>query len=382
MNRNTNERKKIIHFFKCVLPLYISIIGIIFFGCAKDEVQQENKIKKTLIQEHPYWSKLFKEEVSDKDTIFIPFIYETNILLRDIIDFKTNKTDFIISLDNYVYNDYNEFEETISNDTIPLNPINFFDIDQRFTDVRFDTYWEWDGYFEDVKKTKYYRHWENQIYHNWDLKNYPFDKQIINIEFSAFQDTSIVRIRSSKDFKNSVYENLPNLTQGFKIDDIVFKEIFRKSRDTLYLDQVIDKKFDRREEIYSVGRFEIIISRSGFSLFIKLFLGAILALILSVSVFYIPKGEFDAKSQISVGAIFAAVGNKYFVDSNTISNVLTVADIINNSVIFLVIFNVFIMIAQRSEIINWKWLEEDKNAVKFSFVTMAIITLTILLLYI
>ena len=34
------------------------------------------------------------------------------------------------------------------------------------------------------------------------------------------------------------------------------------------------------------------------------------------------KEEFDAKAQISVGAIFAAVGNKYFVDSNTISNVL------------------------------------------------------------
>lgn len=360
----------------------ICLLLSLCISCSKAEVQQEKKIKKTLFQEHPYWSVLFEEEISEKDTILIPFIYETNILLRDIIDFKTNKTDFIISLDNYVYNDYSEFEETINNDTIALNPIKFFDIDQRFTDLRFDTYWEWSGYFEDIKKTKYYRHWENQIYHNWDLKNYPFDKQKINIEFSAFQDTSIVRIRPSKDFKNSVYETLPNLTQGFKIDDIVFKEIFRGSRDTLYLDQVIDKSFDRREEIYSVGRFEIIVSRSGFSLFIKLFLGAILALILSVSVFYIPKGEFDAKSQISVGAIFAAVGNKYFVDSNTISNVLTIADIINNSVIFLVIFNVFIMIAQRSEIINWKWLEEDKNAVKFSFITMAIITLTILILYI
>ena len=104
-------------------------------------------------------------------------------------------------------------------------------------------------------------------------------------------------------------------------------------------------------------------------------------MILSISVFYIPKEEFDAKAQISVGAIFAAVGNKYFVDSNTISNVLTVADIINNSVIFLVIFNVFIMIAQRSTRIKWTWLESEKNAVKFSVLTMTIITITILIMY-
>ena len=39
------------------------------------------------------------------------------------------------------------------------------------------------------------------------------------------------------------------------------------------------------------------------------------------------------------------------------------------------------MIAQRSEKINWKWLEEEKNAVKFSALVMGLITFIILFLY-
>ena len=76
--------------------------------------------------------------------------------------------------------------------------------------------------------------------------------------------------------------------------------------------------------------------------------------------------EFDAKAQLSVGAIFTAVGNKYFVDSSTLSNVLTASDVINNLVILIVIFNVFVIIAQRSERLNFYWLEKDVNAIKLS----------------
>jgi len=372
--------------FKKVSPstFLILLFFMVLNNCSKVELKSEpKKIYRKLIQEHPYWSKYWDEEIDKEDTLLIPFVFETNLLLRDIIDLKTNKNDLIISVDNYFYNEYSENEITHNKDTINLNPVSYFNLDQRFSDFRFDTFWEWDGYYEDIERTRYYRHWENQVFHNWNLKDYPFDKQVIKLVFRAFQDTSLVRITQSKKHRNAIVgDNPPSLAEGFKVEKITFSESFVKSRDTLYQDQVINDSFNRLEEIYSVGTFEITISRDGLSLFFKLFLGAFLSLILSLSVFYIPKGEFDAKSQLSVGAIFAAVGNKYFVDSNTISNVLTVADVINNAVIFLVIFNVFIMIAQRSSTINWKWLEQDKNAVKFSFFTMAILFILILFLYV
>ena len=77
--------------------------------------------------------------------------------------------------------------------------------------------------------------------------------------------------------------------------------------------------------------------------------------------------EFDAKAQLSVGAIFAAVGNKYFVDSSTISNVLTASDIINNLVILIVIFNVFVIIAQRSQRLNLYWLDKKLMELNYQF---------------
>jgi hypothetical protein len=207
------------------------------------------------------------------------------------------------------------------------------------------------------------------------MKDYPFDTQSLKFKIKSSLDTNYVRLRESKEFSASFSKNL-SLPEGFEIKSIEFNEKFEEGANSGTDDSGIVNR-----EIISVGEFSINIKRSGISLFFKLFLGAILSLILSISVFYIPKEEFDAKAQISVGAIFAAVGNKYFVDSNTISNVLTVADIINNSVILLVILNVFVMIAQRSEKINWKWLEEEKNAVKFSVSVMGLITFVILFLY-
>ena len=82
--------------------------------------------------------------------------------------------------------------------------------------------------------------------------------------------------------------------------------------------------------------------------------------------------EFDAKSNLSVGAIFGAVGNKYFVDSAISSQVLTTADLINNLIITIVIFNVLLMIYQKNEKIKNKFLKNEKSALKISISTFII----------
>lgn len=315
------------------------------------------------------------------DSIQYPHVFDLELILEDIIDFQTNKRDYIIKTSLAFYNKNKEL--IVENDSIfDFDPDFWLEIDYEgneesdqnfigdlfydgvfFFEKENDSFHQWTRYFETVK------------YHNWQMKDYPFDTQLLKFKIKSSLDTNNVRLRESKEFPASFSKNL-SLPEGFEIKSIEFNEKFEEGA---YL--VTDDSGIGSREIISVGEFSINIKRSGRSLFFKLFLGAILSLILSISVFYIPKEEFDAKAQISVGAIFAAVGNKYFVDSNTISNVLTVADIINNSVIFLVILNVFIMIAQRSEKINWKWLEEEKNAVKFSVLIMGLTTFVILFLY-
>ena len=47
--------------------------------------------------------------------------------------------------------------------------------------------------------------------------------------------------------------------------------------------------------------------------FSKLFLGSFLAFIISWLVFTVPKTDFGSRIDLSVGATFGAIGNKYFV---------------------------------------------------------------------
>ena len=86
--------------------------------------------------------------------------------------------------------------------------------------------------------------------------------------------------------------------------------------------------------------------------------------------------EFDAKATISVGAIFGAVGNKYYLDSAVASQVLTTADLVNNIIITLVIFNVLIMIYKKNKKLKSKFLGNENSALKLS-VFLFLISMTL-----
>ena len=118
--------------------------------------------------------------------------------------------------------------------------------------------------------------------------------------------------------------------------------------------------------------YEIIVSRSGSLLFIKLFLGTFLAFIMSLSAFTISKRNFPSRIDVSVGALFIAVGNKYFVESTTpMVQILTKADIINNISLLLIIMNVVFIISQHRKDINIGKFEDSKFTLKFSAALLA-----------
>ena len=102
--------------------------------------------------------------------------------------------------------------------------------------------------------------------------------------------------------------------------------------------------------------------------FLKLFFGAFLSFLISYLVFFIDPEHFETRITLSLGGIFGAVGNKYFVENSMPAlQVLTKADLINNLVIIFIILNIFIVIAQHtSKISLWKF-ENNKFSSIFIF---------------
>ena len=105
----------------------------------------------------------------------------------------------------------------------------------------------------------------------------------------------------------------------------------------------------------------------------KLFLGSFLAFLISWIVFLIPEVEFDSRISLTVGGIFGAISNRYFVDSTIPPvQVLTKADLINNMILALLILNVFIVIIQRNDKINFGILEQNKFAMIFTGIAFVV----------
>ena len=96
--------------------------------------------------------------------------------------------------------------------------------------------------------------------------------------------------------------------------------------------------------------------------------------------FLIPNKEFDSIISLTVGGIFGAIGNRYFVDSTIPAvQVLTKADMINNMILALLILNVLIVIVQKNNKINFGLLEQNKFAMIFTGIAFVVLNTLIVL---
>ena len=213
------------------LILLLLFIPFLFFNsCSKTE-QKKSPIKSLEINKHPYWGKLYSSSLSSiyNDTIILPIQLDLSIFIDDILDLQTNKSDFMSKLKLRLWSRYNEKEILTSNDTIDLSPSALIDFDFKNSDNLFFTNWDWDGYYEDIKRVRDVSEIENKFYHKWDVRKYPFDKQKVRFTFTSKNDTSFVRLNKSEKFNSYVNKDLYNLKDGFVIDTIIFKEEFVKS---------------------------------------------------------------------------------------------------------------------------------------------------------
>ena len=311
--------------------------------------------------------------LTKKDTFKFPHVIEMSITIHDLKDLTFKSNYFYTSLDRHIYSKYDTLYKTISNKNIDLTPY----VNPHGKQNEDEAEWEW--YLSNkilMDSSEIFEHpgfYKNLIYHKWDLKNYPFDTQKLKIEFQSIRDTSITIVKNSKKFK-SVLLDQSSIIDGWNYQGITSSISYRQEPTF----EKIKTNTGQRNVVTSVISYYINLERDGLFLYFKLFFGTFLSFIISYLVFFIDKKYFETRITLSIGGIFGAVGNRYFVESIMPEvQILTKGDLINNLIIFLIVMNILMVILQNRNIKN-DYIMENKYPAIFSMVVFVFLNLIII----
>ena len=214
-----------------------------------------------------------------------------------------------------------------------------------------------------------------QFDHNWNVRNYPFDSPELKLQFESVYDSSFIVLDAKIKNFASFSDKLENLKDGFVVKSI------SNSKDHVSDDNdLLTYSADSRNIIRERLTFFINLDRDGSWLYLKLFLGSFLAFLISWLVFFIPKEDFSSRIELSVGAIFGAVGNRAYVESIMPDvQVFTKADMINNTIIILIIFNIIIFMIQRNKFIQLDFFESNWNSAIYTAYIFIVLNTAILI---
>ena len=211
--------------------------------------------------------------------------------------------------------------------------------------------------------------------HNWNVRNYPFDYPQLKIKFTSILDSSYLSLNPKGDKFASYLENMENLKDGFSVNSIDFKKNYISSENDPIDDSVNSRNIVKEQIVFLIN-----LDREGSWLYLKLFLGSFMAFLISWLVFFIPSKDFESRIELSVGAIFGAVGNRAYVESIMPDlQVFTKADMVNNLIIFLIIFNIIIIMIQRNKLIQLEFFESNWNSAIYTAFIFIVINAAILL---
>lgn len=165
---------------------------------------------------------------------------------------------------------------------------------------------------------------------SWRIRNFPFDEQKLrlSIENSQFDSRYLVFVA------DTVGQHFdPRFTlSGWKIDSCVILT-GRKGYETAFGDETLAKPHTE----YSNFRVRLDIKRDASGLFWKMFLGMFIAFLIAYVCFYIHIDGIDSRFGLSVGALFAVIGNKYIIDSSLPeSSSFTLVDLLHGITLFFI----------------------------------------------
>jgi hypothetical protein len=172
----------------------------------------------------------------------------------------------------------------------------------------------------------------SQIKEEWDVSNFPFDRQTIEVIIEDFDkdNTKLVFLADTIGSK---------MDKSVHLEGWVIKDFGIKVTDNVYETNYGDPGIPLNEySTYSRTVIYFTIEREGNGLFFKLFIGLFISVLISLLTFFINPLDLDPRFGLSVGAIFAAIASQYVIASTLPQNArLTLVDILHD-VSFIFIF--------------------------------------------
>jgi hypothetical protein len=192
----------------------------------------------------------------------------------------------------------------------------------------------------------------------WAINNFPFDKQRLrfSIENSQFDSDAMVFVA---DTLGQHFD--PRFTlRGWNVDSLNITTGI-KQYETAFGDESLAKPHTE----YSNYKVRMVISRDAMGLFWKVFLGMYVAFLIAYMCFYIHVDSIDSRFGLSVGALFAVIGNKYIIDSTLPeSTSFTLVDMLHGLTLL------FILMVIISTSYTLRLIKQNRmaKAVKFDFI--------------
>jgi hypothetical protein len=143
----------------------------------------------------------------------------------------------------------------------------------------------------------------------WKIQNFPFDYQTLQftIENSQYDAGDLVFVVDTTGRHYSKWT-----LSGWEVRPGSFAiKTTTKKYETNFGDPAIPKP----QSIFSVFKVQIGIERHSWWLFLKLFIGMYISFLLSFLCFFIHRDSIESRFSLSVGSLFAVIGNKYVVDA-------------------------------------------------------------------
>jgi hypothetical protein len=204
----------------------------------------------------------------------------------------------------------------------------------------------------------------------WAIDNFPFDRQKLrfSIENSQFDSKSLVFVA---DTLGKHYDPRFAL-RGWRIDSLDITTGV-KAYETTFGDESLEKPHTE----YSNFKFKMVINRNAMGLFWKMFLGMYVAFLIAYMCFYIHTDSIDSRFGLSVGALFAVIGNKYIIDSSLPeSTSFTLVDTLHG-ITLLFILSIIVSTSYTLLLIKREKLDKAK---KFDFISAQVLLACYLLL--
>jgi hypothetical protein len=264
------------------------------------------------------------------------------------------------------YADSSAEESSFSNKKSDILPIGIYIVsihDINFTDESYTiTFWAWwkskrktydpATFLEVINakeftcQTSYTRKSKNGYYmaakytakinQKWLTKNYPFDRQDLEIILESVGRNSM-EVSFTPDMSDSVINQDISL-KLWEIGDLCLSTV-NYSYPTGFGEEQL------KQEVYPRLLVNIPIQRIGYRIFIASFIGFIISFFITILLYFINMEDISSRLSLSLASLFATVGNKYTIDTTLpMGSTFSLADIVALSTFAIVVISIFVTI--------------------------------------